>query len=98
MRSLKRVLRLVMVISLFTALLVPVALAEESAKIDLNKASVEDLIKIKGIGEKYAERIVDYRDKNGQFNQIEDIMNVKGIGSKKFESIRELVVVNLPEE
>ncbi len=43
-------------------------------KIDINKASAEELVQLKGIGPKIAERIVEYRDKNGPFKKPEDIM------------------------
>lgn len=62
-------------------------------KVNINKATVEQLMEIKGIGESYAERIVEYREKNGPFEKIEDIMNVKGIGEKKFEAIKDLITV-----
>ena len=62
-------------------------------KINTNKATVPDLVKIKGIGQKYAERIVAYRDKNGPFKTIEDITNVKGIGPMKFEAIKDFITV-----
>ena len=49
-------------------------------KIDINSASAEDLMKIKGIGKTISERIVEYRYNNGSFNSIDDIKNVKGVG------------------
>jgi comEA protein len=93
-------MRIKRILTVFVVFMAVVALvravpAEEAAKIDLNKASVEDLLKIKGIGESYAQRIIEYRETNGQFNQIEDIMKVKGIGPKLFESIKDKITVNV---
>ena len=62
-------------------------------KVNINKATAEQLMEIKGIGESYAKRIVEYRDKNGPFKKIEDIMQVQGIGEKKFEAIKDLITV-----
>ena len=92
MRNLKRVLTVVLVISVVVAF-VPLVVALDVNKVNINKATVPDLVKIKGIGQKYAERIVAYRDKNGPFKTIEDITNVKGIGPKKFEAIKNLIAV-----
>jgi len=94
MRIIKRIFTVLVVVMAVVAL-AGVVLAEESTKIDLNKASVEDLLKIKGIGQSYAQRIIEYRETNGQFNQIEDIMKVKGIGSKLFESIKDQITVTV---
>ena len=71
--------------------------AGDSSKIDLNKATVQELVKLKGIGKKYAELIIEYREKNGNFKNIEEIMKVKGIGQKKFESIKDLIFVKTDE-
>ena len=92
MKNLKRILTVVLVISVVAAF-VPIVLALEAGKVNINKATVPELVKIKGIGEKYAERIVAYRDKNGPFKKIEDITNVKGIGPKNFEVIKNLITV-----
>lgn len=62
-------------------------------RIDLNLASKEELMTLDGIGEKTAEKIIAYREKN-QFIKIEDITKVSGIGTKTFESIKEKIKVN----
>lgn len=71
-----------------------VATAQVASKININKATVEQLMEIKGIGESYAKRIVEYREKNGPFKNIEDITKVQGIGTKTFEKIKDLIIVD----
>lgn len=46
-----------------------------------------------GIGETFADRIVQYRERNGSFRRAEDLMNIDGIGPKTLESILELITV-----
>ena len=60
--------------------------------VNINTASKEELMSLKGIGEATAEAIIEYRKEN-KFIKIEDIKNVKGIGDKKFESIKEDIEV-----
>ena len=60
--------------------------------VNINTASKEELMTLKGIGEATAEAIIEYRKEN-KFTKIEDIKNVKGIGDKKFESIKEDIEV-----
>lgn len=60
--------------------------------VNINTASKEELMTLKGIGETTAEAIIEYRKEN-KFTKIEDIKNVKGIGDKKFESIKEDIEV-----
>jgi comEA protein len=62
-------------------------------KIDINSASVKELQTLPQIGAVVAQRIVDYREKNGKFSKIEDIMKVKGIGEKTFLKIKPLIKV-----
>ena len=66
---------------------------QDEKKIDINTATMEDLVELKYIGEKYAQRIIEFREKNGPFETIEDIMKVKGIGEKIFEVNKDLIVV-----
>lgn len=61
--------------------------------IDLNRAGVEELIRLPGVGPVLAERIVSHREANGPFRQVEDLLDVPGIGEAKLASIRDLVVV-----
>ncbi len=66
---------------------------ESDEKINLNEASEQDLDRLYGIGEGLAERIVDYRKKNGNFEEIQDIMKVSGIGEKTYNGIKDHIYV-----
>lgn len=66
---------------------------ENSSLININKADVDKLTELPGVGEALAQRIVSYREENGKFKSIEDLKNVSGIGEKKFESLKEYIVV-----
>ncbi|MCW1949376.1 MAG: ComEA family DNA-binding protein [Candidatus Shapirobacteria bacterium] len=57
----------------------------------INSATVEQLDTLNGIGPAMAERIVDYRTKNGGFKNVEELKLVSGIGDKLFEKIKDEV-------
>jgi competence protein ComEA len=65
--------------------------------VNLNTASAADLENLPGIGAKMAERILEYRQKNGPFKKIEDLMNVKGIGEKNFLKLKARLTVTAPK-
>jgi competence protein ComEA len=56
--------------------------------INLNTASIQELMRLPGIGEAYARRVVAYRLEHGPFNSVDDLINIKGIGPKKLEKLR----------
>lgn len=64
-----------------------------SKKININTASVEELQQLPRIGAQVAQRIVDFREKNGRFNRIEDLMKVRGIGENTFSKLKNLITV-----
>ena len=67
--------------------------ASASAPVNLNTASVAQLETLPGIGKATAERILEYRTKNGSFKKVEDLMNVRGVGEKSFLKLKPLVTV-----
>jgi competence protein ComEA len=74
----------------------PKPAATATAPVNLNTATVEQLATIPGVGPKMAERIIDYRQKNGGFKKVEDLMNVSGVGEKSFLKMKPLITVGTP--
>ncbi len=64
---------------------------DSKGKININKATVEELMTIPGIGQVQAQSIVDYRNENGKFNSIDELTNITGIGVKTLEKLRDKV-------
>ncbi len=67
--------------------------AAATAPVNLNTATQAQLEALPGIGAKAAERILEYRQKNGGFKKVEDLMNVKGIGEKSFLKLKPLLIL-----
>jgi competence protein ComEA len=72
--------------------------ATPSAPVNLNTATQAQLEALPGLGPKVAQRILEYRQKNGNFKKVEDLMNVKGIGEKSFLKLKPLVTVTQKAE
>ena len=72
--------------------------APAAALVNINTATQAQLESLPGLGPKVAERIIEYRQKNGVFKKVEDLMNVKGIGEKSFLKLKPLLTVSEKEK
>lgn len=81
------------VAALSTASAGAAAPAAATEKVDLNRATQQELESLPGIGPSLAQRILAYRQDHGPFQRIEDLMNVQGIGEKNFLRIRDRITV-----
>lgn len=64
--------------------------------ININSATSSELEGLPGVGPKLAQRIIEYREKNGGFKKVEDLMNVQGIGEKNFLKLKSKLSVAPP--
>lgn len=81
-----------LVVAMAMFMICPVS-AQEQGKININTATVEELVQLDRVGPRYAEKIVAFRQENGPFKTPEDIMLVAGIGQKTFELNKDRIVV-----
>lgn len=65
----------------------------QTKKININTADLYELTSIPSVGEKTAQKIIDYREKK-KFKKIEDIMNIEGIGENKFKNMKDYISVS----
>ena len=91
----KRIRRVVSVIALvvFAMVMAGTVTAQETTQININTATVDELVQLQRIGQAYAAKIVEYREVNGPFQKPEDIMNVPGIGPKTFDINKDIIIV-----
>ena len=74
-------------------LLSPVSLEETYPRIDVNKATPQQLEQLPGIGPVLAARIVDYRRENGPFQNLDELNSVKGISPKLLRKMRDRIII-----
>jgi competence protein ComEA len=69
------------------------ASAPVGGKVNINTASVKDLMTLAGVGKKVAEKIVEYRGAHGAFRKAEDVRKVEGLGDALWERNKDRIVV-----
>ena len=65
----------------------------QNGKININKATVEDLMIIPGIGEKTATRIIEYRHTHGKIRNLKELDSIQGIGPKTLELLEDYIMI-----
>ncbi|MEI7942360.1 MAG: helix-hairpin-helix domain-containing protein [Candidatus Riflemargulisbacteria bacterium] len=71
-----------------------VTVKKGSVVVNINKAGVNELSQIPGIGISYAESIINYRNEKGYFNELKDLLNVKGIGEAKLKAMEQYITLD----
>ena len=66
---------------------------QEDGRVNINTATLEQLMQLPGVGQTRGEAIIAYRQEHGDFSSAEDIMNVSGIGSALYEKMKDYITV-----
>jgi competence protein ComEA len=92
MRNFKSWVSIIAVL-IFIFVWIPNLWAADNQEININTASADELMNLKGIGEKKAKAIIEFRKTKGLFKQPEDLLKVPGIGPKTFEANKNRIVI-----
>lgn len=84
---------LLLVLGLIITVVCTSAYSADTDKININTASADELVVLKGIGKVNAQKIIDFRDRQGKFLTPEDLMEVPGIGQKTFDRNKDRIIV-----
>lgn len=90
MKTIKKISAIILISILFAVMTQP-ALASKG-KVNINTAIKKELVTLKYVGDKIADRIIEYR-KVHSFETPQDIMKVKGIGQKVFDANKDVIIV-----
>lgn len=82
-----------LVATLFAVLPATAFAADHPGVVNINEAGKAELQQLPRVGPALAQRILDYREENGEFNATEDLILVRGIGEKTYEMLRHFVVL-----
>ena len=91
MRPYKQLIAVCVTLLVIFAFLGPVW-GQEAERVNINKASAQELAKLKKVGPKYAVRIVEHRQKYGPFKLTEELMEVPGIGPGTYDRIKDQII------
>ncbi|TVR36543.1 MAG: helix-hairpin-helix domain-containing protein [Balneolaceae bacterium] len=72
--------------------------AVDPKRININRAGLDELQQLPGIGPAYAERIISWREENGEFTTVEQLLEIRGIGERRLEQIRPLIKLKDEDE
>jgi competence protein ComEA len=92
MKKAKMAVLTTITVALLMSWVVP-SLVADMNKVNINDATLEELVTLDGVGDKLAAKIIAFRKKNGPFQKPEDLMMVKGIGQKMFDKNKDRIVV-----
>jgi len=94
MKTFKNALVIIVLLLTFSSVCLPVFAA---GQVNLNTATIEQLVELKGIGEKTALKIIEYRNEHA-FTSVDELLNIKGIGPKTLDGLRDQLTVETKQE